>query len=294
MELDPPEKQAFPIVEAFGHAADAGTPESLEATHRRWCPFMGTACEKFQQYGFGYCSVQYATEWDAGIRQIYAVCDHRLDGPPVQAAVQDYFGGSSDARLVPEVVLKSPRTSFDYVAYQAQGKEITDVVAIESQAIDLRGGGVGPAWRAWMDGRPEMWRRYFTEEAQQKGRRDNVAYGVNMANIYKRLGLQVSEKGAFLKRIGVKLYIVMQDRPFQYLRNRIRFQEQQAPWDITFLTFDYTGRRTPAGQLEFQQVQLIRTSLENYNSALAAGRIVDEDEREAFLRCVKRKAGLLP
>ena len=44
-----------------------------------------------------------------------------------------------------------------------------DVIAIETQAIDIRGGGVGPAWRAWTENKVSKWRDYFTEEAKAKG-----------------------------------------------------------------------------------------------------------------------------
>ena len=79
-----------------------------------------------------------------------------------------------------------------------------------------------------MKGEPEKWREYFTADAKARSRRkDVVAYGVNMANIFKRLGLQVAVKGSYLKGIGVPFYVVMQHRPFEYLRRRIRQQLAQ-------------------------------------------------------------------
>jgi len=288
----PDESRPFPLVEAFGYAVDADTEESRDAREKRFCRFMGAPCEKYIQYRFGYCSVTYAAADDEGVRRTYAVCDHRLDGEPVHTVLADHFGGAAGrVRLVPEVVLTNPRTSFDYAAITVGSDgEISDVVVIETQAIDIRGGGVGPAWKAWMAGKPEKWREYFTADAKAKSRRqDIVAYGVNMANIYKRLGLQVAVKGSYLKGIGVPFYVVMQHRPFEYLRRRIRFSQDADPWDITFVTFDYTGGRKPDGSLEFKRSAVVRTSLASYVQGLTGG---SPGDRSYFLERVKSKAGL--
>ena len=210
----------FPIAEVFGHPWDAISAEAKDAFKRQWCPFTNRKCEKFRQYEYGYCSVKYAAADDNKQSFTYAVCDHRLDGEPLNHVVADHFG-TRKARIVSEIVLTEPRTSFDYAAIGEEDPD--DVIAIEAQAMDIRGGGVGPAWRAWEDGKVNRWREYFTEEAGRKGRKDIVAYGVNMANVYKRLGLQVAVKGSYLKGIGVPFYVLMQDRPFQYLRRRINF-----------------------------------------------------------------------
>lgn len=284
----------FPIVEAFGFSVDVETPESLDAHDRRHCPFARQPCEKFRQYGFGYCSVTYAAADDGGTRRTYAVCDHRLDGPPIQHAIADYFKERApQVKVAAEIVLPDPRTSFDFVAFESAGGVVGNAIAIEAQAIDIRGGGVGPAWKALLDKRRSDWRSYFTTEAAAKGRRDTVAYGVNMANIYKRLGLQVAAKGAYLKAIGIPLYVVMQDRPFRYLKRRIDFAEAaDSQWDITFVTFDYTGEVLPTGELAFRHKSTVRTTLEHYVEALALEKRGDVHTREKFLEAVKRKAGL--
>ncbi len=279
----------FPLVEVFGYAAGANTPEAQKAAAEKWCPFSNTSCEKYRQYRFGYCSVTYAAVDDGRVRRNYAVCDHRLDGAPLKHVVADYFQ-NKPVELVPEIVLTNPRTSFDFVAYSST--DISDVIAIETQAIDIRGGGVGPAWQAWADGKAADWRQYFTDEAIRKGRKDTVAYGVNMANIYKRLGLQVAVKGTYLKGINVPFYVLMQDRPFEYLRNRIRFEEAKSNWDISFVTFDYTGKLQRNGQLEFAHVRTIRATVESYVAAMSSDNRMAAAAREDFLERIKRKAGL--
>ncbi|WP_410705980.1 hypothetical protein [Brevundimonas diminuta] len=217
-----------------------------------------------------------------------------MDGAPLERAIRDHFGNRS-FELVPEVVLADPRTSFDYVAFSrnAQG-DVSDMIAIETQAIDIRGGGVGPAWRAWMSDQAHMWRDYFSEEAKLKGRKDTVAYGVNMANIYKRLGLQVATKGSLLKAIGVPFYVVMQDRPFRYLKKRIDFLEasEGSAWDITFVTSEYTGNILDSGEHEFTHNSIIRTTLSDYTAALSADSRATGDQREHFISRVLAKAKL--
>lgn len=233
----------------------------------------------------------YAAKDDGGQRFTYAVCDHRVDGAPLHLAIDDAFGGTPYS-LVPEVVLSDPRTSFDYVAYAMKDGEIQKMVAVETQAIDIRGGGVGPAWAAWSSSEVQNWRRYFTEEAARKGRKDTVAYGVNMANIYKRLGLQVATKGTFLKAIGVPFYVVMQDRPFQYLHRRVPFtplQEGEA-WDVTFVTFDYNGSISDDGMHGFSHARTVRASLADYTEALSSDHRATEDQRERFIERVLLKA----
>lgn len=281
----------FPIVEAFGYAAHSATPNAKDALKRRHCRFSNTLCEKFRQYRFGYCSVTYAAADDSGIRRTYAVCDHRLDGDPLELVLRQHFGSRrAKAVLVPEVVLTNPRMSFDYVAIlPSTSGDTEEAIVIETQAIDIRGGGVGPAWAAWFEGKPEKWRSYFTDEAEKKGRKDNVAYGVNMANIFKRLGIQAAVKGTFLSGISVPLYIVMQNLPFEYLRRRIRFTEAPGRSDINFVTFDYTGRQLPDGTLEFSHVATIGTTISDYVAAMTGASSSDRDD---FLDRVKRKAGL--
>lgn len=283
--------RAFPIDEVFGFSTACSTPEGADHADRKWCPFSNSRCEKWRQYGFGYCSVNYAAAGDDGQSYTYAVCDHRLDGAAVQQAIREHFGDVS-VELVPEIVLQRPRASFDYVAYTSLDGMITDAIAIETQAIDIRGGGVGPAWRAWVDGRAGDWREYFSRDAQRRGRRDTVSYGVNMANIHKRLGLQVAEKGRFLKGIGIPLFVLMQDRPFLYLRGRVPFVEADDSRDITFMTFDYTAAHSANGQREFRHTRTVRTSLENYSAALTSGSRGSQLDRQAFLERVKRKARL--
>ncbi|MGK5554330.1 hypothetical protein ACSNOI_22205 [Actinomadura kijaniata] len=282
----------FPIVEAFGFPYNSDTPEATETWQNQVCPFAGGFCEKQRQYRMGYCSVTYAASWDQGKQRTYAVCDHRLDGPPVQWAVRDYFG-EQPVTLVSEVTAtSSPKLNIDYVALadDPMAPDGAEVIAIEAQAIDLRGGGVGPAWEAWKAGDVANWRAYFTAEARAKGRRDTVDYGVNTGNVYKRLGTQVAVKGEYLKQIEVPLYVVMQQTILEQLRSRIKFTPiiEGAPWDITFAGFDYDGTIHANGQLRFELVDTVRTTFDNYVEAMTSSR-ESMALRDDFIAKVRKK-----
>jgi hypothetical protein len=263
---------SFPIVETYGFPYDSNSPAAQHTWHEELCPFSEGLCEKKRQYGFGYCSVTYAATWDNHEQQTYAVCDHRLDGDPVSWAVKDHFG-EKPATLVPEVTATTkPKLNIDYVAFanDNNAQNGADLIAIETQAIDLRGGGVGPAWEAWEANDVANWRGYFTREAARKGRRDTVDYGVNTGNVYKRLGTQVAVKSEYLTQIDVPLYVIMQHSILQQLRARVNFVpvEVDQPWDITFAGFDYNGSVDQNGQLQLHFIESVRTTAIAYISAM--------------------------
>ncbi|WP_157951265.1 NotI family restriction endonuclease [Streptomyces sp. DH-12] len=279
-------------MEIYGYPHDSTTPEAQAAQEAEHCPFSGGSCEKKKQYGFGYCSVTYRANWDEQ-QHTYAVCDHRLDGRPTQWAMRDYFG-DQHAYLVPEVtVTQRPKLNLDYVAYTTDVSRPGEIkaIAIETQAIDLRGGGVGPAFKAWEAGEPGEWREYFTREATKKNRPDTVDYGVNTSNVYKRLGTQVAEKGTYLQQISVPLYVVMQQKILEQLRDRVNFTplSDSDPWNITFMGFDYNGTLLDDGRLAMPHVETVRTSIEDYTRAMFSGGN-SPITRGEFVAKVKRKA----
>ncbi|MFE9341082.1 hypothetical protein [Streptomyces sp. NPDC007063] len=279
-------------MEIYGYPHDSHASAAQEAQEEERCPFSDNACEKKRQYGFGYCSVTYKANWDEE-QHTYAVCDHRLDGKPTQLAMYDYFG-DQPAILVPEVtVTQQPKLNLDYVAYNNDTSEFGDIkaIAIETQAIDLRGGGVGPAFNAWEAGEPEKWREYFTRDAAGKNRKDEVNYGVNTSNVYKRLGTQVAEKGNYLEQISVPLYVLMQKKILDQLRGRVNFTplDDSEPWNLTFMGFDYDGSLLADGRLAMPHVETVRTSVEDYTRAMFSGGGLSLT-RDDFVAKVKRKA----
>jgi hypothetical protein len=208
--------------------------------------------------------------------------------------VRDHFG-DAEVTLVPEVTATTdPKLNVDYMAFRDDpaAEEGFDLIAIETQAIDLRGGGVGPAWRAWRNGNAANWRDYFSQEAAAKGRRDTVDYGVNTGNVYKRLGTQVATKGEYLAQVHVPLYVVTQDRILSQLRRRVNFRpvEPGDDWDITFVGFDYVGGVQDDGRLRFELVTSLRTTLANYIAALTSSQRIAAIERSELIDKVRRKA----
>jgi hypothetical protein len=87
-------EQPFPIVEAFGYAWDAVSPERDAAFREKWCRFMGADCEKYRQYRLGSCSVTYAARDDDRVR-------YTLDALAVQLGI---LGVDFDVREPTELV----------------------------------------------------------------------------------------------------------------------------------------------------------------------------------------------
>src|SRR5687767_6680904 len=124
--------ELFPIVEVFGYAADAKSKPAKEARAKHWCRFANADCEKFRQQKYGYCRVIYSAKDDGGVRFPYAVCDHRLDGDPIQAVLKDAFGDDAErAVLVPEIKLPEQEMSYDFAAYVIGDGGIEKMIAIE-------------------------------------------------------------------------------------------------------------------------------------------------------------------
>ena len=167
-----------------------------------------------------------------------------------------------------------------------------NLIAIEAQAIDIRGGSVGPAWQAWEEGKVEDWRTYFTEDAKRRNKPDKITYGVNAGNVYKRLATQVSVKGEFFHSLNIPLYVVMQHRILRQLRARVNFETVQPgqAWDITFVSFDYTDRFNADGSLKFTFIEAARTTLANYIRAFTRSNESSTHKRIDLIQKMKRKA----
>lgn len=282
---------SFPIMEAYGFPYDSSSTAAQQAWAGEACPFAGGHCEKRRQYKYGYCSVSYSADWDNGRQRPYAVCDHRLDGEPVSWAIRDYFG-DKQATLIPEVTATSkPKLNIDYVAYvdDPNAPDGADLIAIETQAIDIRGGSVAPAWEAWEARDSVNWREYYTAVAALNNRPDEVNYGINTSNVGKRLGLQIASKGVCLATIDVPLYVIMQHSILQQLRQRIPFLpvDDGEAWDITFASFDYDGSIESNGQFGFTFVECVRTTMDAYIYALTNPGEVPV--REEFVKRVRKK-----
>jgi hypothetical protein len=278
----------FPIAEVFGLPYEGVVPATEQEHEERECPFSAVPCEKFRQYQLSTCSAWYAADGDDGVQKRYAICDHRLDGDPVQWAVSDYFG-SQPTILIPEVTVarKPSKLCVDYFAFDSTR---TKVIAIETQAIDTRGGSLRPAWDAWLSGEPSSWRSYYTAAAKSRKRRDSVSFGINTSNVRKRLGTQIAEKCEVLARLQLPMYVIMQNSILERLRSVIEFQPtgDGEPWDITFAGFDFDGTLREGGQLELQRITTARTTYERFADALIRGAWQDVQREEVIERALQK------
>ncbi len=97
---------------------------------------------------------------------------------------------------------------------------------------------------------------------------------------------------AMLHAWGSKLYVVTQQRPFDYFERRIQLNWSDEDWEITFLTFDYTGAVDDSGQMVMVHTGTYRTKVGGFAEALVNP--TSTISADTFLRRVRKKAGLDP
>jgi hypothetical protein len=88
----------------------------------------------------------------------------------------------------------------------------------------------------------------------------------------------------------VALRLTARDRCFKYFCARIPAKwttDRNGEWDITFITFDYSGAILPNGQRELSYVDTKRTTLGSFSAALAQS--TANISRADFLSKVKEK-----
>jgi hypothetical protein len=274
--------EGYPIAEVFGYAAMSETEAARSARERCWCPFRDKPCTKLLSSAqTGICSLRYRAEGFSDTT-IWAVCANRLSGAPLRHVLGEHFGEEvSEAELVTEVKIVNPRMSFDGVGV----RELTDggleMVGIEAQTIDTRGGSLKPLWQSYVEGRPDEWRDYY------KGR---PSFGVNTTNVWKRLLPQVMNKGRLFKGWESKLYVVVQDAVYQFIARRMPLQSltrQERPnAEIVWVRWDYTGEVDAEGQLVTETSESLYTTLEQVETAFVT---VNAMQRSEFVNAVRAK-----
>lgn len=277
--LTPPD---FPIVEAFGYPPDAETEQAKRARERCWCPFTEQACTKLiSPAKTGICSIRYSAEGFGDTT--WAVCQHRLKGPPFREAVKRHFGpATKDAELVTELRIDEPRMSLDGVGALVDDEgAVVDLLGIEAQTIDTRGGSLQPAWEAFTQGRPDRWR-----DGYPKGPK----FGVNTTNVWKRLLPQVMNKGRLYRGWDSKLYVVVQDPVFQFIARRMpleRLPRQAAgKAEIVWLLWDYEEgqpRDPDTGMLRSEIAEAVYTTIDQVEQAFVNIAFTPKNELEKRL-----------
>lgn len=245
----------FPIVEAFGYPPNATSNEAVDARARCWCPFMDSPCLKVRSSAeTGICSIRYkAAGFDT--QMSWAVCQHRLKGKPFKEAARRHFGAATDVRLVTEVGIDDPRMSLDGIATRPRpDSDDIDLVGIEAQTIDTRGGSLKPAWNAYTSGRPEAWREFYPKRP---------SYGVNTANVWKRLLPQVMNKGRLYRGWDSKLYVLVHDPVFQVITQRMPLDrlplQASKKAEIVWLLWDYESWDDDTGHPRDPETEMLVT-----------------------------------
>ena len=276
--------QDFPVAEAFGYPPDCVTPAAKKARDRCLCPFRGGACTKLDGPAkTGVCSIKYKAAGFAG-ETIWAVCANRLSGEPFQMAAEHHFGErAAEADMVTEVRLKEPDMSFDAVAILVDDEGNAEMVGIEAQTIDTRGGSIKPMWQAYVDGRPDEWRTYYPSRP---------TFGVNTTNVWKRLLPQVMNKGRMFVGWEARLLVLLQASVFKFIRERMPLKElspqERSAAEIVWLPWDYTGGRLPDGMLETEIGPPTFTTLAQVEGAFVT---VSSLQRPQFVKAVLDKLG---
>lgn len=275
----------FPAAEIFGYPPEADTEAAREARAQCSCPFKGGACTKLLSAArTGVCSVRYkAAGFESSV--IWATCANRLKGPPFREALERHFGSEVDkAELVTEVRLKDPDMSFDGVGILVAEDESVDFIGIEAQTIDTRGGSILPIFEAYVEGAPDRWKERYPSRP---------TFGVNTANVWKRLIPQVMNKGRMFVDWESQLFVILQDSLFQFIRRRMplkqlpRQERDHAeiiwlPWDYTGKIDDKTGlRRTEIGDPVFTTLKQVEEAFVTIHAA----------QRPAFIATVTAKLG---
>jgi hypothetical protein len=276
----------FPVAEAFGYPPDADTEAARDARNRCWCPFTDRPCSKLLSAAqTGICSINYKAE---GFDETtWAICQHRLKGEPFAEAVQRHFGPrASEAALVTELRLDEPRMSLDGVGVLIEEDDEVDLVGIEAQTIDTRGGSVKPLWAAYASGAPDRWRDRYAGGAK---------FGVNTTNVWKRLLPQVMNKGRLYRGWDSKLYVLVQDPVFQFIARRMPLERlpRQAAGnaEIVWLLWDYEEghpRSRGTGMLRTAVGDAVYTTIEQVEQAFVK---IAFTPRNEFVKRVRKKLG---
>lgn len=244
----------FPIFEIFGfhHTDTFRTAQETRAMHL--CPFLKVRCTKKGHSGtripLGYCSVKRDVPSGAII-----TCPNRLYGAYeiFRRPIVETFGATKAVRLKAEQGGLHPDFTMDWVVVRTdRGMTVTDFFGVEVQTIDITG-TVYPAFDAYMKGRTR-WRR--------------KNYGINWANVWKRLIPQVLAKGQVYKHLGKKLYVIIQDSLLTYVLSRGELKAASADHgEIVFHTYDYDGKTDDDGIRSLAFRREIHTTIQSLQHA---------------------------
>jgi hypothetical protein len=225
---------AFPLAELFGWPDTNRSKEADSARRNKFCPFLVAECTKKTGHAeagpIGTCSIR------KGQRTII-ICPQRFrgDNHTIAREIAGYaFGAGTSFKLVRELAVRTgagERWSLDYVAAERTATGYGKIIAIEDQAIDTTG-SVVPYVQWFLAARSGTVKHSF---------------GLNWANVYKRIIPQVARKGRIFEAWGSQLYVVIQDELLRYIRNRIALSSAQEGEAVNLLFEAYRLEADTAG-----------------------------------------------
>jgi hypothetical protein len=253
--------------EVFGHPVDVQTAEAVRCRIAHWCPFLDQQCDKKSRlldYPMGVCSVEYQGD-------VVALCPRRFlqEKTVLVDIAHRHFGGRNNLVVFNEVgVPGAPHLGrFDYVIarHEALGSRIEDFVAVEIQAGQTTyTGRLVQALRDVMAGGQVSHKTY--------------AFGLNMADIWKRAFTQILTEGIVLERWGHKIFWVVQELVFRdlevrYRLNRLGYRDS----DTTVFTL-YDLRRI-GHKYELVQTRMLSSSIDQLFDAFRTNLEVPPKDR---------------
>ncbi len=215
--------------EVFGFSIFDSGKNAKDARVKHWCPFVDEVCFKQSRlidYPMGVCSVEYGSD-------IVAICPRRfLEKQKVFEEIADKKFGSRDNLVVfSEVRLESVGT-FDFVMvkHKPMSTEVEDFAVIEFQTGQTTGTGkLVQGLKDVMAGDDLSGRSY--------------AFGLNIADVWKRSFTQVLNKGIVLEAWERSIYWVVQEEVLGYLLKKYHLDDMglSPEHSTVFLTYQLTG-----------------------------------------------------
>jgi hypothetical protein len=234
--------------EVFGYPIGARSAKAKEARRRYWCPFVNAKCNKqsrLLQYPMGVCSVQYGNE-------VIALSPRRfMQDNAVFKDIADYhFKTRNDLLLFSEVGLAGTG-NFDFVMvkHKPLSSDIEDFVIIELQTGQTTSTGkLVQALKDCLAGKNVKGKSY--------------AFGLNMADIWKRSFTQILNKGIVLEKWGHKIYWVVQEPVYQNLLGRYNLNGMtyDKAHSTVFAIYDLKAKR---GKYELYRTRIESSTIDN-------------------------------
>lgn len=193
------------------------------------CPFINSTCVKRGHHLEGPYPVCSVWHRKAAPRLITTCPKRFFQADIITDVIQNCWPGEPPAN--PQAAYEVGMERFGTVDMviadiDADRGIVREFVSVELQAVDLTG-SVEPAYSAVLNSQPHV----------------ETTYGVNWANVRKRYMDQLISKSFYHHRWGTRVVPVMQTPLYDYLQEKIRFDEhlpgQHTAVDVMFMLYDY-------------------------------------------------------